>query len=154
MEECIEPDSEVGACQGGVTLSPTEAGQAAKHLKQLVQLRAKLGGDCRQQGGQNEQTGHHCPEITLRLQKFEEVMEDGVLDHLVKPCGLFPDNEPQHINGNITSGTTPQAFCKSVTEQLVMWFLHCDEKLEALQRASSSVMVIEARDQPGVSRLA
>ena len=80
-------------------------------------------------------------------------MEDGVLDNLVKPCGLFPDDESKHINGNITAGTAPQAFRLFVAEQLIMRLLHRDKKFEALQRASSSVMVIEARDQPGVSRL-
>ena len=35
-----------------------------------------------------------------------------------------------------------------------MWLLHGDKKFEALQRAGSSVMVVEAGDQPGVSRLA
>ena len=81
-------------------------------------------------------------------------MEDGVLDNLVKPCGLFSDDESKHINGNITAGTTPQAFRQSVAEQFIMWLLHRDKKFEALQRAGSSVMVVEAGDQPGVSRLA
>ena len=80
-------------------------------------------------------------------------MEDGVLDDFVKPCGLFPDNESEHVNGNVTAGTTPQAFRQFIAEQLIMRLLHRDKKFEALQRASSSVMVIEARDQPGVSRL-
>ena len=80
-------------------------------------------------------------------------MEDGVLDHLVKPRWLFPDNVSKHINCNVAARTTPQAFCQSVTEQLIVWLLDCDEKFEALQRASRCVMVVEARDQPGVSCL-
>ena len=69
-------------------------------------------------------------------------MEDGVLDHLVKPCRLFPDNEPKHVDGNVTSGTTPQTFRQSVAEQFIMWLLHCDKKFKALQRTGSSVMVV------------
>ena len=117
----------MGACQGRAAFSRAEAGQASKDLEHIRKLRTKLGRDRWKQGGQDEQTWHHSAQITFRLEEFEEIVEDWVLDNFMQPGGLLPHNVAKHIDGNIASRTAAKSFRESITEQFVMRFFHRDQ---------------------------
>ena len=117
----------MGACQGRSAFSRAEAGQASKDLEHVGKLRTKLGRDRWKQGGQDEQAWHHSAKITFRLEEFEEIVEDWVLDNFVQPGGLFPHNVAKDVDGNIASRTAAKSFRESITEQFVMRFFHRDQ---------------------------